>query len=73
MPEGKHIIVFNSLGLSKHGVIAERGLELRAHEVITGARLGENSKMDLEPEEVDEKGDDNQSERTSSEMGTKLE
>ncbi|KFY27218.1 hypothetical protein V493_03638, partial [Pseudogymnoascus sp. VKM F-4281 (FW-2241)] len=66
----KHDVVevVNRNSIGRHNVIAQRLLELRSHKVITRARLGENSEVNLEPEEVEEERDDDETENAGSKV-----
>lgn len=60
--------VFNLDGLLRHDVVAESLLELGAHEIVTRAGTGKDGKVDLEPEKVEQEGDDDQTGDASAQM-----
>lgn len=62
------VVVVDANRLKSHHVVAQCLLELWGHEVVTWTRTGENGEVDLEPEEVQEEGDDDQSNDAGSEM-----
>lgn len=66
------VVVVDADGLLSHDVVAESLLELGAHEVVARAGAGENGKVDLEPEEVEQEGNDNQTSDAGSQVLAKL-
>lgn len=56
---GDCVKVINTNRLKAHDIVAECLLKFRGHEVVTRTGLGENGKMDLEPEKVQEERNDN--------------
>lgn len=59
------IVVLDTDGLGGHGIVAKSLLELGGHELITRSGPGEDSEVDLEPEEVEEEGNDDKGNQTS--------
>ena len=72
VPDGNGIVVVNGGRLCTHHVVAQSLLEGRSHEVVSGSRLGKNSKMNLEPEKIDEERDHNQTSCTGCKMLAKF-
>lgn len=62
------VIVENIEGRGVHNVVAQGLLEFGGHEVVARARPAEDGKMDLEPEEVEEEGDNYQTNGTSNKV-----
>jgi hypothetical protein len=60
--------VVNRNRIGRHEVITQRLLELGRHEVITRARLGEDGEVNLEPEEVEQERDEDETERAGGEV-----
>ena len=58
----------NWLRVGGHEIVAESLLELWAHKVISWARAGENGEVHLEPEEVEEEWDKDESENAGEEV-----
>lgn len=69
---GDAVIVLDVDCVGEHDVVAEGLLEFRGHEVVTGTGPGEDSEMNLEPEEVEEEGHQNETEGASSEVLAKF-
>lgn len=63
VPEHNVVKVVNRNRIARHHIIAQRLLELGRHEVITRPRLGEDRKVNLEPEEVEQERDEDETER----------
>lgn len=66
------VVVVDADSLLGHDVVAESLLEFRAHKVVARAGTGKNGKVDLEPEEVEQEGNDNQTSDASSQVLAKL-
>lgn len=66
------VVVVDADGLLGHDVVAQSLLEFRAHEVVARAGTGENGKVNLEPEEVEQEGDDNETSDASSQVLAEL-
>lgn len=66
------IVVLNIKSIGQHDIVAQGFLELRSHEVVTWARAGEDSKVNLEPEEVEEERQEGKTESASSKVLAKL-
>lgn len=60
------------LRVGGHEVVTQGLLELRAHEIISWSRAGENGEVHLEPEEVKEEWDNNKSENAGEEVLAKV-
>ena len=54
------VVILDGNRLHRHDVIAERFLKLRGHEVVPRARFGQDGKVHLEPEEVEQEWHDDQ-------------
>jgi len=54
-----------------HEVVAESLLEFGCHEVVTRTRSSQDGEMDLEPEEIEEEGNDDETQSTCSEVLSK--
>lgn len=65
---GNGVEVLNANRLSGHLVVTKSLLELGSHKVVAGARPIENSKVDLEPEQVKHEGDNDQSNSASNKV-----
>lgn len=70
--EGNCIIVVDNLGIFGKWIITKGFLELRAHKSITGTRVDEDFKVDVEPKEENSKGKDNKAKSTGSKVLAKL-
>lgn len=57
-----------TLGESRQRAVEESLLERRAHEVVAGARVGEDGKVDPEPEEVHGRGDEDEADDAGKEV-----
>ncbi|KAK5624355.1 hypothetical protein RRF57_000070 [Xylaria bambusicola] len=66
------IIVVDGYGIGSQHIIRKCLLELGCHEVITGTRTCEDSKVDLEPEQIEQEGQYNQAYRAGCEMISEL-
>jgi hypothetical protein len=64
--------VINADCLLCHKVVAESLLELGCHEIITRTRSGEDSEVNLEPEEVHQEGNDNKADDASTQVLSKF-
>ena len=62
------VVIVDAHGHCGHDIVAERFLEFRSHEIIAGTRFGQNGKVDLEPEKVEQKWNYDEAENTSREM-----
>lgn len=62
------IVVVDRNSIARHDVIAQRLLELGRHEIITRARLSEDGEVNLEPEEVEQEWDNDQTDRAGSKV-----
>ena len=62
------VVIVDAHGHCSHDIVAERFLEFRRHEIIARARFGQDGEVDLEPEKIEQKGDYDEAENTSSKM-----
>ena len=72
MADCQGIIVINANGLGSHQIVAQCLLEFGRHEIVSGSRSMKNSKVDLEPEEIGNEWDDDQTNDSSPEVFPKL-
>ena len=70
--DGDAVVVLDIDRVGQHDVVAQGLLELGGHEVVTGTRSVENSKVNLEPEQVEQERHDDQTEGTSSKVLAEL-
>lgn len=66
------IIVVDRHAAQRQSIVGKGLLESRRHKIITGAALVQNRKVDLEPEEVEEEGDNNQAKGSGGKVCAKL-
>ena len=65
---GEGVVVLNTNGLRGHHVVTQGFLEFRRHEIIAGAGASQDGEMDLEPEEIEEQGQNDQAHTASHKM-----
>ena len=70
--QSNRVVVVDAYGLERHHVIAQSFLELWGHEIVSGAGPVEDSEVDLEPEQVEEEWDDDQTNDASSKVFAEL-
>lgn len=70
--KGDLVKVVDSNRLEGHHVVAQRLLELWCHEVIARSGSVEDGEVNLEPKEIEEKGNDDQADNSSSQVLAKL-
>lgn len=66
--QNNRVHIMNWLRVGGHEIVAESLLELWAHKVISWAGAGENGEVHLEPEEVEEEWDKDESENAGEEV-----
>ena len=68
MSNGDSVVVVDVDRVRKHGIVGQGLLELRCHEVITRAGPRQNTEVNLEPEQIKEKGKDDETHGTRRKM-----
>lgn len=70
--DGNDIVIHNLNAIQHHDIVAQSFLKFGAHEIISGPTSVQDREVNLEPEEVEEEGDGNQSEGSCCKMRGKL-
>ena len=65
---GNRIIVIDRHRLKRHNIVAQRLLELRRHEIVSGSGPREDREMNLEPEKIKEEGNDDETNGSGSKV-----
>lgn len=70
--DANDVVILNVHRVGEHDVVAQCLLESWSHEIVARARAIEDSKVHLEPKQVEDEGQDDQAYRTRSEVLSKL-
>lgn len=62
--QSNRIVIVDRDSVGQHDIVAQCLLEFRSHEVVSRSRAGQDCKVNLEPEEVENEGHDNQAKST---------
>ena len=73
VPDGEGVVVLDANGLRGHQVVTQGFLEFGRHEIIAGAGPCKDGEVDLEPEEIEEQGQNDQAHTASHKMLAPLE